>query len=50
MPDCNNSYDLAFGGAFYAFVIDQFNFDCTQEYHNELIDKGMLIKIHVQIC
>ena len=41
----NIRYDLAFGGAFYAFVdVDQFNLDCTQEYHSELIDKGMLIK------
>ena len=41
----NIRYDLAFGGAFYAFVdIDQFNFDCTQKYHSELIEKGMLIK------
>mgnify|MGYP001491876025 CR=1 FL=1 len=38
-------YDLAYGGAFYAFVdVDQFDIDCTQEYHNELIEKGMLIK------
>ena len=41
----NVRYDLAFGGAFYAFInVDQFNFDCTQEYHSELIEKGMLIK------
>ena len=27
----NVRYDLAFGGAFYAFVhVDQFDFDCTQ--------------------
>ena len=41
----NIRYDLAFGGAFYGFVdVDQFNFDCKEEYYNELIDTGMLIK------
>ncbi len=41
----NICYDLAFGGAYYAFVnVAQFNLDCTQEYHDELIEKGMLIK------
>ena len=41
----NIRYDLAYGGAFYAFVdVNQFDFDCTQEYHSELIEKGMLIK------
>ena len=38
-------YDLAFGGAYYAFVdVNQFDFDCTEEHLNELIEKGMLIK------
>ena len=41
----NIQYDLAFGGAYYAFVdVDQINLDCTQEYHDELIEMGMLIK------
>ena len=41
----NIQYDLAFGGAYYAFVdVAQFDLDCTQEYHDELIEKGMLIK------
>ena len=38
-------YDLAFGGAYYAFVdISQFNLDCTQEYYDKLIKIGMIIK------
>jgi len=41
----NIRYDLAFGGAYYAFVdAAQFDLDCTQEYHDELIEMGMLIK------
>ena len=41
----NIRYDLAFGGAYYAFVdVNQFNFDCTKEYHDALIEKGMIIK------
>ncbi len=38
-------YDLAFGGAYYAIVnVDQVNLKCTEQYHDELIDKGMRIK------
>ncbi len=38
-------YDLAFGGAFYAFVdVAQVDLDCTEEYYDKLIEKGMLIK------
>jgi len=38
-------YDLAFGGAFYAFVdTAQLNLDCTEKYHDQLIEKGVLIK------
>jgi trans-L-3-hydroxyproline dehydratase len=38
-------YDLAFGGAFYAFVdVEQIGLDCTEEHHNALIQKGMMIK------
>ena len=38
-------YDLAFGGAYYVFVdVAQFDLDCTQEYQDELIRIGMLIK------
>ena len=38
-------YDLAFGGAYYVFVdVAQFDLDCTQEYQDELIKIGMLIK------
>jgi len=38
-------YDLAFGGAFYAYVqADQVGLNCTPEEHKELIEKGMQIK------
>ena len=38
-------YDLAFGGAFYAFVdVSQVGLDCTEEYHNALVDVGKKIK------
>ena len=38
-------YDLAFGGAFYAFVeVDQLRLDCTNEYCDALIEAGMKIK------
>ena len=41
----NIRYDLAYGGAYYAFVdVAQFDLDCSQEYHDELIAMGMLIK------
>ena len=41
----NIRYDLAFGGAYYAFVdVTQIHLDCTQEYHDKLIKMGMLIK------
>jgi proline racemase len=41
----NIRYDLAFGGAYYAFVdVAQVDLDCTEEYYDELIEKGMLIK------
>tara|TARA_S200000501_G_scaffold155619_1_gene146811 strand:- start:3032 stop:4075 length:1044 start_codon:yes stop_codon:yes gene_type:complete len=41
----NIRYDLAFGGAYYAFVdISQFDLDCTEEYYNKLIKIGMLMK------
>ena len=41
----NIQYDLAFGGAYYVFVdVAQFDLDCTQEYQDELIRIGMLIK------
>ena len=41
----NIKYDLAFGGAYYAFVeVEQVGLDCTQDYHSELIEKGVLIK------
>jgi len=39
------NYDLAFGGAFYAFVdVTQLDLDCTPEYQNQLIETGMKIK------
>ncbi len=38
-------YDLAFGGAFYAFVdVAQLDLDCKPEYQNQLIETGMKIK------
>ncbi|MCS5615639.1 MAG: proline racemase family protein [Candidatus Marinimicrobia bacterium] len=38
-------YDLAFGGAFYAFVdVSEVGLDCTKEYHNALVDVGKKIK------
>ena len=38
-------YDLAFGGAFYAFVdVDQVGLSCTEKDHNQLIKTGMKIK------
>jgi trans-L-3-hydroxyproline dehydratase len=41
----NIKYDLAFGGAFYAFVdVNQVGLDCTEKNHNRLIAKGMQIK------
>lgn len=42
-------YDLAFGGAFYAYVqAKDLGLECTSEYFNQLIEKGMLIKKAVQ--
>jgi trans-L-3-hydroxyproline dehydratase len=39
------NYDLAFGGAFYAFVdVAQLDLDCKPEYQNQLIETGMKIK------
>jgi len=41
----NVKYDIAFGGAFYAFVnADLFNIDMREENFRELIEKGMAIK------
>ena len=38
-------YDLAYGGAYYAFVnADELGIPCTSEHYRELIEKGMLIK------
>ncbi len=38
-------YDLAFGGAFYAFVdVDQVGLNCTEKDHTQLIETGMNIK------
>ncbi len=38
-------YDLAFGGAFYAYVqVDQLGLSCRPENYRTLIEKGMLIK------
>lgn len=38
-------YDLAFGGAFYAFVqAEEVGLRCTPENYRELIEKGMAIK------
>lgn len=43
------TYDLAYGGAFYAFVRAQdVELECTPKYFNQLIEKGMLIKHAVQ--
>ena len=39
------NYDLAFGGAFYAFVdVSQVGLDCTPEFQLQLIKTGMKIK------
>lgn len=39
------TYDLAFGGAFYAYVqADQLGLNCTPDEYKELIDKGTQIK------
>ncbi len=39
------SYDLAFGGAYYAFVdVSQVGLDCTPEYETQLIETAMKIK------
>ena len=39
------NYDLAFGGAFYAFVdVSQVGLDCTPEFQPQLIKTGMKIK------
>ncbi|MCL7452573.1 MAG: proline racemase family protein [Anaerolineae bacterium] len=38
-------YDLAFGGAFYAYVqADEVGLRCTPEYFRPIIDKGLAIK------
>jgi proline racemase len=38
-------FDIAFGGAFYAFVnASEVNLECTPEYFRQLIETGMLIK------
>lgn len=38
-------YDLAFGGAYYAFVnASNIDLECTPKYFNQLITKGMQIK------
>jgi len=38
-------YDLAFGGAFYAYVqAEELGVRCTPEFFHELIEKGMAIK------
>jgi trans-L-3-hydroxyproline dehydratase len=38
-------YDIAFGGAFYAFInAEDVNLKCTPEYFQRLIETGMLIK------
>ncbi|EHR78859.1 proline racemase [Thermococcus litoralis DSM 5473] len=38
-------YDLAYGGAFYAFVnAEEIGLKCTPEYYRQLIDVGMKIK------
>tara|TARA_Y100000590_G_scaffold448187_1_gene584466 strand:+ start:4210 stop:5250 length:1041 start_codon:yes stop_codon:yes gene_type:complete len=38
-------YDLAFGGAFYAFVdVDQVDLECRPEFYSQLIEVGMKIK------
>ena len=39
------TYDLAYGGAYYAFVeADQLNLQCSPDHYMELIEKGMRIK------
>lgn len=39
------NFDIAFGGAFYAFVnADKFGLSMTENNYNELIHKGMIIK------
>jgi len=41
----NIKFDLAFGGAFYAFVdVSQIGLSCTVKDHNKLIKTGMIIK------
>ena len=38
-------YDLAYGGAYYAFVnANELGIPCTPEHYRELIEKGVLIK------
>ena len=46
VPDLGKiKYDLAFGGAFYAFVdVDQVGLDCNEKSHDKLIEIGMKIK------
>ena len=39
------NYDIAFGGAFYAFVdVAQLGLNCTSKYQNQLIETGIKIK------
>jgi proline racemase len=41
----NISYDLGFGGAFYAFVnAREVGLECTPDYFGELAKKGRMIK------
>ena len=43
------TYDLAYGGAYYAFVnAEDLSIRCTPEYYRELIEQGMAIKRAVQ--
>ena len=45
------TYDLAYGGAFYAYVDltkNNFDFDLDQRYYNQIIQQGMAIKRGVQ--
>ena len=38
-------YDLAFSGAFYAYIqAESIGLGCTENYHSQLIEKGRLIK------
>ena len=43
------TYDLAYGGAFYAYLdVKPFNLTCTPKHYNELVQLGRALKRHIK--